>query len=266
MELPIYRNKTPELDENVLVIFTEYKNSHVEAELLEYNLVKGMMIYEDATRKKKIYDWKKEIPLNKPIVAKIEEIFNDTYVKLSMAYFDQKMDVIELRKQLMKPFSENKALVTIIKRICKNNNLEFNNFWSEIMYKLNDEKKDEDINQSLLEFISENIEKFNDLVKEVYPEIYEKITEEFNKSINSKVYKIQSKFSLTTKGSIENTKNLLKLTCDNNNFQYTLKYETTPIFVLESSSENSTIENHNQFLNYLEEHSKTFNVEYIKQN
>ena len=104
MDISIYKNKLPIVDENVLVIFTEYKDTHIEAELVEYDSIEGMMIYEDATRKRKVYDWKKEVPLNKVIVAKVEEIFSNTYVKLSTGYFDQKLDPAELRKELMKPF------------------------------------------------------------------------------------------------------------------------------------------------------------------
>jgi hypothetical protein len=91
-----------------------------------------MMIYEDATRKKKVYDWKKEIPLNTLMIAKVEEIFSDNYVKLSTAYFDNKIETIELKKQLMKPFSDNKIIIIIIKKLCKNNNLDFN----ELKYNL----------------------------------------------------------------------------------------------------------------------------------
>jgi translation initiation factor 2 alpha subunit (eIF-2alpha) len=267
MDIPIYKNKLPEIDENVLVIFTEYKDTHIEAELVEYCSLKGMMIYEDATRKKKVYDWKKEVPLNKVIVAKVEEIFSDTYVKLSTGYFDQKLDSTELRKKLMKPFSDNKVLTITIKKICKNNNLDFNAFWSNIIYKINDIKRSDELNDSLLDYISDNKELFNNIIKENYLENYEKIIDEYEKQISNKIFKIQSKFSLITKHSIENSKELLKLSCDNNkDWSFTLKYETTPTFILESSSENSTQENHESFLTFLEENSKIFNVNYVKIN
>ena len=263
MEIPIYENKVPVVNENVLVMFTEYKDTHIEAELIEYNLIKGMMIYEDATRKRKVYDWKKEVPLNKTMVAKIEEVFSDNYVKLSTGYFDQKIDSSELRKELMKPFLENKVLVTIIKKICRNNNLDLNDFWLNVIYKMNTEKRDNDLNGSLLDYISENGELFNNIIKNNYHDCYEKIINEYENLVNTKIYKIQSKFSLITKNSIENIKELLKLTCDNNtDWTFTLKYETTPTFLLESSSENSSQENHDNFLKYLEENSKVFDVSY----
>ena len=265
--LPIYENRLPQIDENVLVIFTEYKETHIEAELLEYNSIKGLMTFEDATRKKKVYNWNKEIPLNKTMIAKVDEIFSNNYVKLSTAYFDQRMDPKELRKELMKPFSDNKALITIIKKICRNNNLDFNDFWLKVIYKIMKIKKKEDLNASILDYISENEDVFNNIVKDTYPENYEHIVNEYHKLILNKIYKIQSKFLLITKSSIENTKNLLNLACENNkDFLFTIKYETTPTFILESSSENSTDENHNNFLRFVEDNSDMFNVKYTKVN
>jgi len=170
-----------------------------------------MMIYEDATRKKKVYDWKKEVPLNKTIVAKVEELFSNDYIKLSTRYFDQKLDPSELRKELMKPFSDNKVLITTMKKICRNNNLDFNTFWSNVIYKINDEKRSNELNMSLLDYILENKELFNNIIKENYSENYEKIIDQYEKQISIKIYKIQSKFSLITKNSIENSKELLKL-------------------------------------------------------
>ena len=82
MNIPFYENKIPSVNENVLVIFTEYKSTHIEANLVEYKMLSGMMTYEDATRKKKVYDWKKEIPLNKLIVAKVEEILKQIYLNI----------------------------------------------------------------------------------------------------------------------------------------------------------------------------------------
>ena len=135
------------------------------------------------------------------------------------------------------------------------------------MYKIDDEKKNDDLNSSLLDFILENKEIFNNIIKENYPENYEKIIDEYEKQIINKIYKIQSKFSLITKNNIEDTKELLKLSCNNNkDWTFTLKYDTTPNFLLESSSENSTQENHDSFLTFLEENSKVFNVNYVKIN
>lgn len=270
MDVQIYENKKPIINENVLVIFTEYKETHIEAELLEYCNeelpLNGIMIYEDATRKKKVYDWKKIVPLKKPMVAKIEEVFPDNYVKLSIIYFNQNLDPIELNKTLMKPFLDNKIIITMIKKICRNCNLNFNEFWPNVMYKIIKEKRIDNLNDSLLDYILDNKSLFEDIIKENYPENSDNIISECEKQILNKIYKIQSKFSLIAKKSIEDTKELLRLTCENNNWNYSLKYETTPYFILESSSENSTQENHDNFLQYLEDNSKLFNINYLKIN
>ena len=202
MEISIYENKLPELNEHVMVIFTEYKDTHIEANLIEYNSINGMMIYEDATRKKKVYDWKKEVPLNKVVVARVEEIFSDTYVKLSTGYFDQRIDSLELKKKLMKPFIDIKTLIITIKKICKNNNLNFNDFWLIVMYKIINEKKKDNLNGSILDYISENKDFFISTIKKNYFDNYEKIIDEYEKQTLNKNYKIQSKFSLITKHSI----------------------------------------------------------------
>ena len=43
-------------------------------------------------------------------------------------------------------------------------------------------------------------------------------------------------------------------------FDYTIKYESTPTFLIESSSENSSMDNHNDLLNFMEENYKSFGV------
>ena len=245
----------------ILFIFTEYKNTHIEANLVEYPDINGMMIYEDATRKKKVYDWKKEIPLNKQIVAKVEEIFSDNYIKLSTGYFDNRKDPIELTKELMKPFVDNKIIINIISKICKNNNIDFNKFWLTIIYKLDNERRKDNINDiSLFDYIKSNIDNFNNDIMIFFPENSNNIIQEFNKLTSIKNEKFQTKFSLITKKSIENTIQLLKNTCENNNELCVLKYESTPIFILESINN----ESHEQFLKYIEDNCQSYDIEYKK--
>ena len=50
MNIPFYENKIPSVNENVLVIFTEYKSTHIEANLVEYKMLSGMMTYGDINR------------------------------------------------------------------------------------------------------------------------------------------------------------------------------------------------------------------------
>lgn len=62
MTIPIYENKLPEIYENVLVTFIEHKDTHIEAKLLEYENINAMMVYGDATRKKKYMTGKEKSP------------------------------------------------------------------------------------------------------------------------------------------------------------------------------------------------------------
>jgi translation initiation factor 2 alpha subunit (eIF-2alpha) len=264
MEISIYQNKLPNINENVLVMFIEHKDTHIEAVLIEYEGINAMMTYESATRRKKIYDWKKEVPLNKLAVAKVEEICNSNYIQISIAYFDHRKDPLELSKELMKPFNDNKVLNNIVNKLCHLNSLDFNIFWESIIYKIDLIRREDDVNESLLDIFIANIETVNNLIKENYSDnICDKLINELSKFINIKTTKIVSKFSLITKTSINQTIELLNFVCEkNNDWNYNLKYITTPYFLLESLDENSNEENHKIFLNLLEENSSNYNVIY----
>ncbi len=267
MIIPIYVNKLPILFEHVLVKFTEHTETHIKAELVDYNC-EGIMLHDDATRKKRVYNWRKTVPLNKQTVARVEEILGNDCVKLSIAYFDNKKEPEELFKELIKPFQENNALINVIKKLSNICNIDFNSFWSNIIYEV-DKLRQDDINLSLLETLKNNITNINDLIIEKYPEKHSEIIDTLNKLINHKNYKIQTKFSIINNKDINNTKQLLKKVVDENVWDYTLKYLNAPFYVLESSSENTNEDNHNQFINLLNQNNENndliLNVEYIAQ-
>ena len=68
----------PCVNENVLVTVTENKSTHLEVKLVEYKMLSDMMKHENITRKKGFL-------VNKVVVAKVKEILNDSYVKLSIS-------------------------------------------------------------------------------------------------------------------------------------------------------------------------------------
>jgi len=260
MTIPIYENRIPKLFENVLVIFTEHKTTHIEGSLLEYDGINGMMVYEDATRKKKVYDWKKEIPLNKPTIARIEKIFDDNYVQLSTLYFiNKKKDPEELSKELMKPFTDNKILVNIIKKLCRTFNIDFNDFWITIIYKMNNQRIENESQESLLDFLIANIETINNDIKDKYDE---KVIKELDKLLNYKVFKLQTKFSLITMKDINNTIKLLNCIENNIDWIHTIKYDTASSYLLESSSDTTNINNHETIMDILETTSNDYNVNF----
>ena len=107
MNFKIYYNEKPIIGENVLVKFTERNESHIEGEIIEYNY-KGIMSYNDATKKKKVYSWNKIIPLNKLMIAKIEDVYDNNSAQISIAY----------NTNMLKPFNDNKILYSSINKIC----------------------------------------------------------------------------------------------------------------------------------------------------
>jgi hypothetical protein len=242
--IPFYKKQQPELFENVLVIFTKHNESYIEAKLLEYDNIYGIMTYDSATRKKKVYDWKKEIPLNKQSVATVEQIISKDYVQLSTLNLKKDND-------LMKPFINNKILVNIIKKLCKKINIEFNDFWTKIIY---------NIKETNLELIRNDSEEINKLIIYNYPDLSHNIVKELNKLLNNKILKFETKIQLLT-NNINNTISLLHFIQSKYEWLNPIKYNTDSIYIFESTSENSSINNHNEIIQLLNEIIDSYNVE-----
>jgi len=266
MNIPFYENKLPEQFENVLVIFTKHTDTHIEASLIEYEGVFGMMTYEDSTRRKKVYDWKKEVPLNKPTIARIEKLIDTNYVQVStLNFIDKKKDPIELHKELMKPFNDNKVLINIVKKICRQFDIDINIFWSKIIYKIDNLRREDDINESLLETFINNLDTVKELLNDLDDKTVELIFDGINKLINYKNYKLETKFTLITKKDINDTIELLKLVESKNTWNHTIKYNSASSYLLESYSDSSTEINHRELIDTLKENCKDieFKLEYL---
>jgi hypothetical protein len=196
------------------------------------------------------------------MIAKVEEIFDDNIVQVSIAYNDKN---IELKEQL-KPFNENKILLSIIKKICYYNKLDFNLFWINIFYPLDKLRREEYNLCSFLSFFKNNLSFVSNLIKEKY-DIHENIIDTLNNQLFNNTQKIISKFGLISMKGINNTLNVFKTITSNNNWIYTLKYDSAPYYILESISHTSTQTNHEEFIKILEslcKDNKIFiKIEYI---
>jgi len=264
----IYSINIPTKYENVLVKFTNRNNTHIEGELLEYKSFKCMMSYNDVTKKKKIFSWNKIVPLNKPMVARVDEIFLDSnYVQVSIAYFN-KIDNIEeddIQKYLLKKFNDNKILISILKNIFYTIHINLNEFWEKIIYPLDNARRTEDINISLLEYFINNKELVINLIKDnnivTDKTIEEKLIEEINKIGETKTQKITSKIGIISVDGITHTIELIsKVISEHTNLN--LKYDSAPYYILDSNSSNSTPNDHELFINKLKEY--TTNKLFIK--
>jgi hypothetical protein len=243
--LKIYYNEEPIIGENVLVKFTDRNDSHIEGELIEYNY-KGIMSYNDATKKKKVYTWNKVIPLNKLMVAKIEEIYDNKTAQLSIAY----------STNILKPFNDNKILYSSIKKICYIYKLDFNDFWKNIIYKIDQKRKEELTNDSLLDAFINNISFINQLIDEKYDNLSTDINQKINELLIHKNIIYQTKFGLISNDSINKTKLVIQNACNNNKLN--IKYDSAPYYILESNN----MEEHHEFIASLEKECKEHNVFY----
>ena len=109
-----YSVTNPIVGELVLVQFTARTDSFFNAILLEYPYG-AMMSYQDATKKRKIYNWSKVVPINKDMVARVDDIDEKSkIVQISIAHLDEEfketLTLIEIQDKLMIPFNENKIL------------------------------------------------------------------------------------------------------------------------------------------------------------
>ena len=246
----IYNNLIPDINENVLIIFNNRNDTHFEGELVEYNL-KAIMSYNNATKKKKINNWSKIVPLNKILVAKIEENFYDNTVQVSTAYNDKNTD-------LLKPFNDNKVLLSFVRKICYNFELNLNDFWSNIIHPFDKLRRENKTDQTILNYIKDNLELLEEKINDHYNnDIYIK----FNEFFNTNSHKLISKIGLVSHNNLTNIKNLINKTIEiNNNFKYNFKYDTAPNYFLESLTNESNIEHHEKFINDLVTLSKECNV------
>jgi translation initiation factor 2 alpha subunit (eIF-2alpha) len=241
----IYNNSYPELNETVLIKFTKKNESHFEGELVEYNY-SAIMSYNDATKKKKVYSWNKVVPLHKIILAKIENINKELmFVQVSMAHNDNKTDI----KDQLKPFFDTKILLSLIKKISYINKIDFNEFWKNIIHPIDKIRKEEE-HENLLLYFKDNKKLLTTLVEEKY-ENHIEILNSINYNMLISNQKITSKIGLISMTGIENTKKTIYESIEDQTWNYSFKYESAPYYILESYTDDSSIEDHQMFIDTL---------------
>jgi hypothetical protein len=128
-----YLNEIPTIGETVQVIFTKYNEDHVVGELVDYT-GEIIMVYSLATKKKKIKSYKNCIPLNKQVIAILEDFSSSTYQgSVSTAYVDVE------KKPL---FFNNNRLYKNFQKICSLTNTDFHSFWESYIYPYLEKEKD----------------------------------------------------------------------------------------------------------------------------
>lgn len=259
IDFRIYSSKYPKINDSVAVVFINRNESHFEGKLIEYGDMTVIMSYNDATKKKKVHSWNKLVPMNKPILARVEEVNAESeWIQVSIAY-NQKIKEGEEEVEF-KFYNDNKSLVSLINKICINNNIDFNMFWINIIHEI-DKKRIEESDENLYEYFNNNLDYYEELVKSKYENYYDDIIISTHSNIVKKAYKITSKIGIISMSGISKTQEMFqKLTDENNDWEYKIKYDTAPFYIIESSSNNSSIENHEDLIAKLNIISKEYKL------
>lgn len=259
----------PIVGEFVLVQFTKRTDSFFDAILLEYPY-RGYMSYQDATKKRKIYNWNKIVPLNKDIVARVDEVDEKAkIVQISIAHLDDKikesLTFTQIQEKLLIPFNENKLLDNFIKSVCVINNTDKNKLWIKLIYYIDSQRiiyNDDNDELSLWNYFTKNIHMLDEWCKltNVNNEICETIKNIYSKRFELK-YKYTSKIGIISIDGITNTKEILNNILSKLNYTYTLKYDGTPYYLFESFTNN-----HDEFVDELKKNNSLFiKVNYLSQ-
>ena len=260
-----YSTKIPTVGELVLTIFIENKDGYFEAELVEYPY-SGIMSYQDATKKKKMENWGKIVPLNKQMVVKVDEVDKQNKsTRLSLTQLDgtefgaPKSD--DIQSSLLKHFSENTQLKNLVKSICINHNFNMVEVWENLILKIDELRREEDLNISIFEFFTNLIE--SNEIENIIDDLDEDILDwqNFHKKLlqvkKNQKYKYQTKIQMISLDGVVVLKEFIgKIKCD---YDYTLTYESSPNYVLET-----TEDKHTEFIEQLMEIKKDYPNIFIK--
>lgn len=266
-----FSSPDPEPDELVLVVFNEHAESFIDGELVHYDY-KAIMSYEDATKKRKVDSWSKIVPLDKPMVACVEDV--DTrakVVQLSIRHLGaagENLTPSQIQENLMKHFDENKIMESFIRSLCIINQYDFDEIWTQLVHYIDQERREyneeNEENVSLWKYFVDNIDNLDSWINEINSEaeleedIGKKIREQYQKKTEESIKKIRTRVGIISMGGVNKTKELIKNVLDELNitYKYTFRYDSTPHFVLESTTEDSNQQNHSEFIKKLEEKSK----------
>lgn len=277
--LQFYSKPNPSNNEIVLVKFIKHNMGFFNAVLLEYPGYTGIMNTTDATKLRRIPSWNKIVPLNKNMVACVEQVDssnnNSKTVQLSIAYLNEgenkDLSPDEIQTKLMTYFYENKTLESFIKTICVMTKYSFEQIWVTLIHHIDtlriqyNEMNEETI--SIWKYFCDNISDINTWFEEIDLDksVSDAITTLYIKRTTKSDYKISTKFAIISLIGVNMIKTILDTIVSNMKFKYDLYYESTPNFRFESNSSDSKPDDHIQFIKLLEaEVEKTNKKVFIK--
>jgi translation initiation factor 2 alpha subunit (eIF-2alpha) len=235
-----------------------------------------MMSYQDATKKRKIYNWNKVVPLNKDMIARVDEVDEQKkIVQISIARLDdefkESLSLSEIQEKLMIPFNENKLLENFINSVSVVNQVDKNNIWTKLIYYIDSQKRNYNENEeteeemTLWKYFSTNFNLIDSWCNHtgIEPSICESIKQIYSKRFNSK-YKYVSKIGIISPNGINVTKNILNNILISHSYKYELKYDGTPYYFFETHSDETSLLDHEHFVEELKKNTDIFiKVDYL---
>lgn len=268
-----YSVTNPIVGEFVLVQFIKQTDSFFDATLLEYPY-RGMMSYQDATKKRKVYNWSKVVPLNKDMVARVDEVDEQAkIVQISIAHLDEEfkesLTLSQIQDKLMIPFNENKLLDHFIKSVSVVNQIDKQNLWIRLIYYIDTQRREyndeHDEELTLWKYFSTNLNCLDQWcqVVDLNPTICQSIKNLYAKRFDI-VYKYVSKIGIISPDGVNITKNILNQIVSSLQYNYTLNYDGTPYYLFETFSNETSLIEHEHFIEELKKNSQIFiKVDYL---
>lgn len=264
-----YSQEFPEEGELVLVKFISREDMYFTAKLVEYDL-DGLMNYHNVTKKRRVVSWTHYVFMDKLMVARVDDVDEDKQiVQLSLAYLNRgekdQRTINEIQSNLMTYFIENKAMESFVKSICITNNLDYNTIWTTLVHHIDElrreynEEQDEETNISIWKYFNDNFDNLDDWASELEldPTIITAIKELHAKKTHEGTKKITSRIGIISLNGIDETKQMLKKVFDNLEYKFSFRYDTTPYYLFETTTDDSSPDSHTAFIEQLESSAQT---------
>lgn len=260
LEIPYYKFTKPSNGEIVAVILTEHKEAYISGKLTEYPC-EIFLNYSDVTKKRKVNTWNKVAPLNKRIFARVDDAeYAKDIVQISLSYIYDNAKVTE--EELENQFVKNNLILSMFKKISFLSKVNLNELWSNIMYTVDDKRRNDydDDMPCLFDYCNEEREFIKSIFEEKgYQDWYDKFIEELDNHIREKPYKIVSHVEIISNGGVKNSSEVIRKALDRINYEYTMKYSAAPTFYFETKSTDSSEDDHKRFVKFLEEEGAKLN-------
>jgi translation initiation factor 2 alpha subunit (eIF-2alpha) len=264
-----YSSINPTVNELVLVEFTERLDSFFDAKLTQYPY-RGMMNYSDASKKRKVVSWGKIVPLNTLMVARVDEVDEKAQiVHVSIAFLDEyftekNLSPSDIQERLLLELGQNKILDSLITTLCTVTKTNYNDIWTGLIHVVDAERREfnddsEDEPMILWKYFSENFEEKIDNwceVSGVSREVKDTLKVIFEKKKEKGPRKITSTIKIISQEGVTSTKKLLDKCLGSLSYQFSFKYSTAPNFIFETTTADSSPDDHHELLKNLQEQIK----------